>query len=308
LVEGFEDGVVAGGDEGGHVERGADLGAAAADAALTPELTAVVVEGGDAGEGGGLGVGEGSEFGHEGDEREGGDEADASDFLEASDPGCQCRGEFDFCGDEGLDFGFLFFQGNDGARKNLEKGFVGEGFFEIIVLGDLDEDVTADLRETGELLLERVGKGKRAGMEDLGELCDGFRVQGVGLGKTAFGFGEVADLSGIDASDGKTCAVGLGDEEGFVAATGFADEHGVGGKGFEEGANGFFGVRDLRGLAVVVDVEEEFRNVDTEVGCHEVVFQGGWFFSGMFFLRLAIRTQRFRQLFKIETCVEGGSS
>ena len=164
------------------------------------------------------------------------------------------------------------------------------------------------LLETGELLLERVGKGKRAGMEDLGELCDGFRVQGVGLSETAFGFGEVADLSGIDASDGKTCAVGLGDEEGFVAATGFADEHGVGGKGFEAGANGFFGVRDLRGLAVVVDVEEEFRNVDTEVGCHEVVFQGGWCFSGMFFLRLAIRPQRFRQLFKIETCVEGGSS
>ena len=54
MVEGFEDGVVAGGDEGGHGERGADLGAAAADAALTPELTAVVVEGGDAGEGGGF--------------------------------------------------------------------------------------------------------------------------------------------------------------------------------------------------------------------------------------------------------------
>jgi len=68
-----------GGDKGGHGERGADPGAAAADVALSAELTTVVVEGGDAGEGGGLGVGEGSEFGHEGDEREGGDEADASD-------------------------------------------------------------------------------------------------------------------------------------------------------------------------------------------------------------------------------------
>lgn len=308
MVEGFEDGVVAGGDEGGHVERGADLGSAAADVALTPELTAIVIERSNAGEGGGLGVGEGAEFGHEGDERESGDEADASDFLEASDPGCQCGGEFDLRGDEGLDFCFLFFQRDDGARQNIEKGFVGEGFFEIIVLGDLDEDVTADLCETGELLLERVGKGKRAGMENLGELCDGFRIQGVGLGETAFGFGKVTDLSGIDASEGTTCGVGLGDEEGFVAAAGFADEHGIGWKGFEEGSNGFFGVGDLRGLSAVVNVEDEFGNVDADVGCHEMVFLGGWIFSGMFFLRLAIRTQRFRQLFKIETCVEGGSS
>jgi len=138
----------------------------------------------------------------------------------AGDPGCQCRGEFDFYGDEGLDFGFLFFQRNDGARKNIEKGFVGDGFFVIIVLGDPGEDVAAELDETGEFLLERVGKGKRAGMEGLGELCDGFRVQGVGLGETAFGFGEVADLSGIDAGDGAACGVGLCDERGFVTAAG----------------------------------------------------------------------------------------
>jgi len=55
--------------------------APAADVALAAELTAVVVEGGDAGEGGGLGVGEGSEFGHEGEEGKGGNEAEALDFL-----------------------------------------------------------------------------------------------------------------------------------------------------------------------------------------------------------------------------------
>lgn len=272
MVESVEDGVVAGGDESGHVKDRADLGATTTDVTLAAELTAIVVEGSDPGQGGGLGVGKGSEFGHEGDEGEGCDEADASDFLEARDPGCQRGGEFDLGGNESLDFGFLFFQGDDGARQNVEKGFVGEGFFEIIVLGDLDEDVTADLREAGELLLERVRKGKRAGMENLGELCDGFRVQGVGLGETAFGFGEVADLSGIDASDGATCGVGLGDEEGFVAATGFADEHGVGWKGFEEGSNGFFRVGNLRGLSAVVDVEDEFGNVDADVGCHGVFF------------------------------------
>jgi len=125
-------------------------------------------------------------------------------------------------------------------------------------LGDLDEDVTADLCEAGELVLERVGKGKRAGMEDLGERGDDFRIKGVGLGETAFGFGEVAHFSGIDAGDGTPCGVGLREEQGFVAATGFTDEQGVGREGVEKGANGSFGVRDLRGVAVVVDIEEEF--------------------------------------------------
>lgn len=37
-----------------------------------------------------------------------------------------------------------FFQGDDGARQSVDRGFFGVGFFEIIALGDLPEDVTAD--------------------------------------------------------------------------------------------------------------------------------------------------------------------
>jgi hypothetical protein len=84
-VEGSEDGVMAGGDEGGHVEDRAQLRAAAEDVALTAELTTVVVKGSDAGEGGGLGIGEGAEFGQEGDEGGGDEHTDALDFLEAID-------------------------------------------------------------------------------------------------------------------------------------------------------------------------------------------------------------------------------
>jgi len=65
-------------------------------------------------------------------------------------------------------------------------------------------------------------------------------------------------LAGIDAGNGTTLRVGLGDEGGLVAATGFADEHGVVGERFEAGADSFLGIWDLGGLAVVVDVEEEF--------------------------------------------------
>lgn len=66
----------------------------------------------------------------------------------------------------------------------------------MIVLGDLGEDVVAELDETG-----KVGQGKRDGMEGLGEL---------------------ADFSGIDAGDGATCDVGLSDGQGLVVAAGFA--------------------------------------------------------------------------------------
>jgi hypothetical protein len=55
-VERSQDGIVTRGDERGHVENGADLGAATEDVALTAELTAVAVKGSDPG--GGLGAGQ----------------------------------------------------------------------------------------------------------------------------------------------------------------------------------------------------------------------------------------------------------
>jgi hypothetical protein len=95
-------------------------------------------------------------------------------------------------------------------------------------------------------------------MESLGKLSDDSRIEGVGLGEAAFSFGKVSDLAGIDAGNGTTLRVGLGDQGGLVAATGFADEHGVVGERFEVGADGLLGIWDLGGLAGVVDVEEEF--------------------------------------------------
>jgi len=152
----------------------------------------------------------------------------------------------------------LFFERGNGAGEDAEDVFVAEGFLEIIVLSNLVEDVAAEFDKGGELDLERIGGAQRGGMESLSKLSDDSRIEGVGLGETAFGFGEVSDLAGIDAGNGTTLSVGLGDESGFVAAAGLADEHGVVGQRFEVGADGFLGVWDLSGLAVVMDVEEEF--------------------------------------------------
>ena len=63
FVEALENRVVPGGDEGGHVEAGADLGAAAPDGAPAAHGTAVPVEGGDADQGGDLPSVEAAEFG-----------------------------------------------------------------------------------------------------------------------------------------------------------------------------------------------------------------------------------------------------
>ena len=82
FVEALENRVVLGGDEGGHVEAGADLGAAAPDGAPAAHGTAVPVEGGDADQGGDLPSVEAAEFGQVGDQGAGGGLADAGHALE----------------------------------------------------------------------------------------------------------------------------------------------------------------------------------------------------------------------------------
>ncbi len=67
-VEGFEDGVVAGGNQRGHVKDGANLGASTGNLAAAAELAAIAVKRSDARERGRLGIGEGTELGHESDQ------------------------------------------------------------------------------------------------------------------------------------------------------------------------------------------------------------------------------------------------
>jgi hypothetical protein len=56
LIEGFEDGVVESGGEGGHIEDFSDSGSAAVDVALSAVLAAAAVERRHAGQGGGFGI------------------------------------------------------------------------------------------------------------------------------------------------------------------------------------------------------------------------------------------------------------
>ena len=140
-VERSKDRVVAGGDERGHVKDRADLRAAAEDMALTAELTAVVVKGSDASKGSGLRIGEGTKFGHERDESCGGEQTDALDFLEAIDLGEQLRRGGDLCLHERFELRDLLLEEGDGLGDETEEVLVGEGLGEIIVLGDLGQEM-----------------------------------------------------------------------------------------------------------------------------------------------------------------------
>ena len=68
MVKGFEDGVVSGSDECGHVKDGSDLGTPTPNMALATKLATVVIEWSDTGERSSLRVGKGTEFGHEAQE------------------------------------------------------------------------------------------------------------------------------------------------------------------------------------------------------------------------------------------------
>ncbi len=65
MVKGFEDGVVAGCDECGHVKNGSDLGTPAPNMALATKLATVMIEWSHTSEQSSLRVGKGTEFGHE---------------------------------------------------------------------------------------------------------------------------------------------------------------------------------------------------------------------------------------------------
>lgn len=162
-IEGFEDWVVAGGNQGGHVEDRADLGAPSGDVALAAELAAVAIKGSDAGERGRLGVGEGAELGHESDQGGGGERADALDLAEALDPGEQRWGLSDLGLHERFEVRDLFAEEGDGFGDEAEEVFVGEGLGEIVVLGDLGEQMGAVLDQSGQLLLGRIGPREGAG-------------------------------------------------------------------------------------------------------------------------------------------------
>ena len=113
LGEGLDARVVAGGRQGGHVERVAHLGAAAPAAAPPAPGAAVAIEGGHPDQGGDLLAGAGAQFGHVGQPGGGGHGADARDALEPG--GARAQGVRVMARDAG-DVGLAGVEGRTGER------------------------------------------------------------------------------------------------------------------------------------------------------------------------------------------------
>ena len=198
FVEALENRVVPGGDEGGHVEAGADLGAAAPDGAPAAHGTAVPVEGGDADQGGDLPSVEAAEFGQVGDQGAGGGLADAGHALEQVLGLAPGRAAPDGGVDLGLEIGQFALERLEQPVDALEGAPAGQAGA-AVALGGHHLD---DLAPAGDQLCERAGLfvGHRPGRrrDRFGEMGDRRGVQRVGLGKLAGRPGEVADLARVD--------------------------------------------------------------------------------------------------------------
>jgi len=162
----------------------------------------------------------------------------------------------------------LLLQESHGFRDEGEELFVGDGLGEIAILSDLPKQVDPVFGESGELLDHRVRQGQRLGREGLGEVHQGAGIDPVGLGKAAFGAGEIAHLPGVEAGDGQPGRVSQGKEQEFITAAGFTDQEDVGGQRFDPGAQGGWRVGNTLGSVEMMDVEMEFGDVDTEIGLH----------------------------------------
>src|ERR1035437_4699446 len=273
-VEGFENWVVACGDQRSHVENRADLGAATSNVALAASLPTVAIEGRAAGPRRRWRSGQGAEFGHEGNQGSGTEGAAALDLPEPLD----FRGEVgragDFVGHARLNLIGLLAQEGDGSGHQSEPLFVGESFRQIIVLGNLPEQRRAVFGGGGKGLLERSREAERFWVEGLGKINGDLRVNLVGLGQAAFGFGQVADLPGIEAGNGTLGGVRQGDEPRLVTPAGFADQDGGWREGFEPAPDGLRRVGNLGGLLVVMEVEVELGDINSDRD-----FQGGNVYS-----------------------------
>ena len=124
--------------------------------------------------------------------------------------------------------------------------------------------------------LEIFGRERpHGGGDDLGEVGDDGGVDGVGFDKRAHGFGEVANLSGVDDDGGK--AFGEQGAEGLflIRACGLADDpfgRQRSNPG-EELGDAFGGVVEAAPLVVGpnVDIEEILGDIDAEEAFHDEI-------------------------------------
>lgn len=224
VIERFEDRVVNRCGQSSHVEDATEGGAAAVDVALTAVLSAVAVHGCDAGESSGFVVTQGAEFRHESDDGECGDAADAADLLEALGLGREVGLGGDVGIDQGIEGGELLLEVTLARVGELEECGKARVFAAVDLIGDERDEVLARADEFGELGLARGRSGIRARLEAAAVVADDRGIEIVGFGKVAAGTRKVADLTGVDGTDGNTGRMQREHQCAFVAAGRLTDD------------------------------------------------------------------------------------
>jgi hypothetical protein len=187
-IEGPNDGVMAGGDERGHVEDRAHPSAPTPHDAPPPPAATLAVERSDPHERGDRLAVEATELGQvgqQGQSRGGADPRDAAHEILALTPeGTRLHP----LAQKALQLGPLFFQPRDMAldvRPHCRQGRLEPLAFG----GQHPHELAPPSEQRRELLGRRVGEGARRGVNDLGEACEDRRIERVGLGQLADGAG-----------------------------------------------------------------------------------------------------------------------
>jgi hypothetical protein len=224
FVELLDGGIEAGGDQGSHVECFSNPCPAAPYGASASQSAGVAVERSDPYEGREFSGRKGAELGQLRQERPAKHGAHSGNAPEKSFVRLEGGAAFDDLVEVAVR-----------ARKLLlEPPYVGfdasaDGFggarSETVFLGGCHLD---DLPSSGEDLLELpgflVGDGPRDGADGLSEVGENESVQGVGLGQSTGGFGEVPRLAGVDHEEGDPGG-GQGRGEGALEASAGLQDH-----------------------------------------------------------------------------------
>lgn len=252
------------GAERGHIESGAEAGAAAGDMALALEGAAVVGKRSDPEEGRSLIAREGAELRAEARTAESGDGTDAGDLAQAGGPGAE-----GFLGGDQLRHGGLEFF--DVAPEELAPG-LGAGANELVgLIGELAGEPTAllhGLRAGDDELLEPGlgGSGRLIGpwLNDGAEIAKGLGIDGIGPGKAAEAFGKVADLARIDDTDEDAGGVGGADEGAVASAGGLTNQMSPLGQPGEKAAMARGGIGQRAGELRAFEIELLLGKIDAD--------------------------------------------
>jgi hypothetical protein len=269
VVEKLENGIVARGYEGRHVEGNASRGASAVDMAFAFAFAAVIGKGSQASEGSDAVFGQGTQFRHGSEQCHGGSGPDAFDLGQESDFGAQVGGSVDRLDELSIDLGDLVGQEAyaiaDGGSSD------GVGAVKTVFFGHAGSDeLTAAGAQSAQLLGLRIRRNNGAQLGSGASIgAEHASIDSVGFGQLALGFGVLASALSVNHVDGQRELMAELDQKSLAASGAFADNAKVALEAelFEKLGEGGTRVGDTLGYTwdLAMEIEVILADIDAEV-------------------------------------------